>query len=178
MHETLCEEAMKTLGALFGAITLLLTWANMDSSPPLDGVKADRIVVEKAKRKLTLYLQDKPLKEYRIALGRSPVGPKEREGDGRTPEGVYRIDSRNGASAYHLALHISYPDARDVESARNKGRNPGGAIMIHGMRKGLGWIGKLQRLVDWTAGCIAVTDEEVEEIWRVTPDGIPIEIRP
>lgn len=117
-------------------------------------------------------------KKYYIALGRSPIGHKRREGDGRTPEGLYRVDSRKLGSAFHLALHISYPNSRDMDAARKKGINPGGAIMIHGLRNGLGWVGRLHRVVDCTAGCIALTDWEVEELWRAVPDGTPIEIRP
>lgn len=144
-------------------------------SPPLPpGVHADRILVLKSERALILLRGGKPLKRYAIALGRHPRGPKRQQGDSRTPEGLYRIDGRNRASRFHLALHISYPDAAD----RRRSVSPGGDIMIHGMRNGLGWIGTLHRLVDWTNGCIAVTDREMDEIWRAVPVGTPIEIRP
>lgn len=145
---------------------------------PLDpGVQADRIVVHKHERVLNLMAGGVTLKRYTIALGREPVGAKEQEGDGRTPEGRYRIDYRNPASGYHLALHISYPDAKDRARARKAGVSPGGDIMIHGMRNGFGWIGPLHRLVDWTNGCIAVTDTEMDEIWRAVANGTEIEIR-
>ena len=113
-----------------------------------------------------------------MALGRSPVGDKLREGDGRVPEGRFRIDGRVENSAYHRALHISYPDSAHSARAAAAGVSAGGGIMVHGIRNGLGWIGPLHRWLDWTAGCIAVTDAEIEEPWRVVPDGTPIMIRP
>lgn len=147
-----------------------------DPLPP--GVQADRILVRKALREMVLFRGGQPLKTYEIALGRGEPGPKRREGDNRTPEGTYRIDGRNPRSAYHLALHVSYPAPADVVAAKSRGEPPGGDIMVHGIRNGLGWLGTLHRRVDWTAGCVAVTDAEIEEIWRAVPDGTPIEIRP
>jgi murein L,D-transpeptidase YafK len=140
--------------------------------------RIDRIVVEKAARRLSILADGKKLKSYRVALGRKPAGPKEQEGDMKTPEGVYMVDSRNAQSDFHLALHISYPSDVDRARAAERGVPAGFDIMIHGIRNGLGWIGALHRSNDWTAGCIAVTDEEIEELWRVTPDGTPVEIRP
>jgi murein L,D-transpeptidase YafK len=138
----------------------------------------DRIVVEKSRRRLSVFRDGKEIKTYRIALGGHPVGPKVREGDLKTPEGLYSIDFRNRQSDYHLALHISYPRPEDVRRAQALGVPAGGDIMIHGLPNGRGWIGKLQRQSDWTTGCIALTDPEIEELWRITPDGTPIEIRP
>lgn len=140
-------------------------------------VRADQIIVLKSERKLVLIQGDRPLKEYRIALGDDPVGPKLQEGDGRTPEGRYVIDYRKADSFFHRALHISYPSASDLAQATARGESPGGLIMIHGIRNGLGFVGRLHRLTDWTNGCIAVTNTEIEEIWRAVPDGTPIEIR-
>lgn len=150
--------------------------APAQSLPP--GTVADRVVVQKAARTLSLYRQGRLLKTYRIALGRNPEGHKQQEGDGRTPEGRYVLDSRNRQSAFHRSLHISYPNAEDRRRARRRGLSPGGAIMIHGLPKGMATIGRAHRLRDWTDGCIAVTNEEIEEIWRVVPDGTPIEIKP
>jgi murein L,D-transpeptidase YafK len=141
-------------------------------------VTADRIVVNKSKREMTLLREGKVLRRYRIGLGQAPVGPKQREGDSRTPEGLYTISGRNPASAYHLSLRISYPNAADVERARRAGDNPGGDIMIHGLPNGEAKSAEHRRMTDWTLGCIAVTDGEIEEIWRMVPDGTPIEIRP
>jgi murein L,D-transpeptidase YafK len=146
-----------------------------ESLPPR--TVADRIVVEKAARTLSLYRGGRLLKTYKIALGPNPTGHKQQEGDGRTPEGTYTIDSRKRNSAFHRALHISYPNAEDRRRARRRGVSPGGDIMIHGLPNGLGAIGKKHVLRDWTEGCIAVTNEEIEEIWRVVPNGTPIEIR-
>jgi murein L,D-transpeptidase YafK len=139
---------------------------------------ADRIIVEKAQRKLSIVRRGKVIKTYRVALGHNPVGPKEEEGDMKTPEGVYKIDSRNPNSDYHLALHISYPSEEDNARAAARGVNAGFDIMIHGLPNGKGWIGAAHRQSDWTAGCIAVTDAEIEEIWRAVPDGTTVEVRP
>jgi murein L,D-transpeptidase YafK len=143
-----------------------------------EGTIIDRIVVQKSARKLSLFRKDREIKSYRIALGANPVGPKEQEGDMKTPEGFYTIDSRNPQSDYHLALHISYPETDDLKRATARGVSAGCDIMIHGMPNGHGPIGNMDHPKDWTAGCIAVTDQEIEELWRITPDGTPIEIRP
>jgi murein L,D-transpeptidase YafK len=127
---------------------------------------------------LSIFADDKRLKSYRVALGRNPVGAKEQEGDMKTPEGFYWIDWRNPESDYHLSLHVSYPAAEDNARAAERGVNAGFDIMIHGIRNGGGWIGAFHRMHNWTAGCIALTDEEIEEFYRVTPDWTPIEIRP
>lgn len=139
---------------------------------------ADWILVEKKQRRLTLFHNNKPLKAYDIALGRQPEGPKRFQGDNKTPEGRYTIDYRNQKSRYHRALHISYPSAQDAAFADSQQRSAGGDIMIHGLPNGMGSLGSLHLLRDWTAGCIAVTNTEIEELWRVIPDGTPIEIRP
>jgi murein L,D-transpeptidase YafK len=144
----------------------------------LEEVQADRILVRKAARELVLYRQGKVLKSYRVALGRNPVDPKRRQGDRKTPEGRYTITGRNPSSAYHRALRISYPSAADRARARREGVSPGGDIMIHGLPNGQGYIGAAHRLTDWTDGCIAVTNEEIEEIWRLAPNGTPVLIEP
>jgi murein L,D-transpeptidase YafK len=140
--------------------------------------QADRVVVEKKARRMILFAKGKAIKQYCIALGRSPEGPKTQEGDCKTPEGTYFIESRNSKSVYHAALRISYPNSFDIRRAKEFGVEPGGDIMIHGIRKGFGWIGRLHRFVDWTKGCIAVTNEEIEEILHLVPNGTPVEIRP
>jgi murein L,D-transpeptidase YafK len=142
------------------------------------GTIIDRIAVEKSARKLSIFREGKHLKTYRVALGRNPIGSKQQEGDMKTPEGIYQIDYRNPQSDYHLALHISYPSTDDVARALERGVPAGFDIMIHGLPNGGGWIGAFHRRKDWTAGCIALTDEEIEELFRVTPDGTAIEIRP
>jgi murein L,D-transpeptidase YafK len=147
-------------------------------SPLPAGTTIDRILVEKSARRLSIFRNGKNLKSYCVALGHNPIGAKQEEGDMRTPEGVYTIDSRNPQSDYHLALHVSYPSEEDTARAAERGVNAGFDIMIHGIQNGGGWIGAFHRMHDWTAGCIALTDEEIEELWRVTRDGTPIEIRP
>jgi murein L,D-transpeptidase YafK len=139
---------------------------------------ADRILIEKKERRLTLFSKGKELQTYKIALGGNPNGPKERQGDNKTPEGIYVIDSRNKDSRYHLSLHISYPNEKDKKRAKQLGLSPGGDIMIHGIKNGLSWAGDLHTEVDWTKGCIAVTDEEIEEIDKLAPSGTIVEIRP
>ena len=139
---------------------------------------ADKVLIEKKARRLTLLADGEVIKTYRIALGGNPVGPKERQGDNKTPEGNYTIESRNRASKYHLSLRISYPNAKDKTRARKLGQSPGGDIMIHGIKNGLSWVGPLHAQIDWTQGCIAVTDEEMEEIDRLVPNGTHVEIRP
>lgn len=134
-------------------------------------VQASRIVVHKSRREMLLLRGESVLRSYRVALGPNPLGHKEREGDGRTPEGHYRIDRRNPRSRYHLALHISYPNEADVARARALGVSPGGDIMIHGLKDGRGE-------GDWTQGCIAVRNEEMEEIWDLVPEGTAVEICP
>ena len=167
---------------LAGSFSVLLAVAAIAGVPASAdrgaSVKADRVVVVKADRTLTLYSGEQILKTYKIALGTNPLGPKEQEGDGRTPEGVYTIDGRNSQSAFHRSLHISYPNADDRRRAGKRRVRPGGAIMIHGLPNGLGALGAAHRLRDWTAGCIAVTDDEIEEIWRLVPNGTRVVIRP
>lgn len=148
-----------------------------DHSLPPIGV-ADWILVEKKARRLTLFRDHKPLKSYDIALGRQPDGPKRLQGDNKTPEGRYQIASRKKNSDFHRALRISYPSPEDAAFAAKQKRSAGGDIMIHGLPNGMGSLGPLHRLRDWTAGCIAVTNTEIEELWRAVPDGTPIEIRP
>ncbi len=141
-------------------------------------VKADKVLIEKRARTLTLSTNGEVIKSYKVALGRNPEGAKEKEGDNKTPEGKYTIDTRNTKSSYHLALHISYPNAQDIHRAKQQGVSPGGNIMIHGIRNGFGWIGKFHRWLDWTKGCVAVTNDEIDEIGRLVANGTPVEIKP
>ena len=139
---------------------------------------ADKVLIEKKERRLTLRSKGEVIKTYKMALGGNPVGPKERQGDNKTPEGTYIIDSRNRDSDYHLSLHISYPNEKDKMRAKELGVSPGGDIMIHGIKNGFSWAGTSHAEVDWTKGCIAVTDEEMEEIYKLVPNGTIVEIRP
>ena len=138
----------------------------------------DKVVVKKLERRLHLIKDDMIVKTYTISLGGEPFGHKEREGDSRTPEGDYRIDWRNPNSQFHLAMHISYPNTADKSQAERGGYSPGGAIMIHGRPNWIGWTDFLFENQDWTDGCIAVNNIEMEEIWNSVPNGTPIAIYP
>lgn len=143
-----------------------------------DKPRADRVVVLKKDRTLELLYQGKIIKSYKVALGGNPTGPKTRQGDHKTPEGSYVLDSRNAHSQFYKSIHISYPNPSDRAAARKRGVSPGGDLFIHGLPNGYGWVGASHRLKDWTDGCIAVTDVEMDEIWSTVADGTPIEIRP
>ena len=144
--------------------------------PP--NVKADRVIVWKSRRELQLMKNNAVLKTYKVSLGGDPVGPKQRQGDSRTPEGTYTISGRNPQSRFHFSLRISYPTPEQMASAKKMGLNPGGDIFIHGLPNGWGRIGKGHLLRDWTDGCIAVTDDEIDEIARAVPNGTVVEINP
>lgn len=162
---------------LTGAVSCLLVLAAV-AQPSRTGLRADRVLVLKRERTLQLWSGGKIMKTYKVALGGNPVGAKTQQGDHKTPEGLYVLDSRNTHSQFYKSLHISYPNARDRASARAKGVSPGGDVFLHGLPNGYRMVGAAHRLKDWTDGCIAVTDEEIDEIWAVVPDGTPIEIRP
>jgi len=140
--------------------------------------KVDRIVIVKSTRTMTLLHGGQAIKTYKVALSAHSIGGKERVGDDKTPEGLYTVDWKNAQSKFHLALHISYPNAADRERARKLGVNPGGEIEIHGIGAKYGYLGALHRQTDWTAGCIAVTNEEIDEIWKIVPVGTTVEIKP
>ena len=165
---------------LVGVFLLAIAWLThlYVESVPRDVGTADRVVVVKSDRTLTLYSGDTALAEYSISLGANPEGPKIQEGDSRTPEGHYVLDWKNRESRYYRSIHISYPNDADRLRAQKMGVSPGGNIMIHGQRDGLGPLAPLTQLWDWTDGCIAVSDREMEEIWRAVPAGTPIEIKP
>jgi murein L,D-transpeptidase YafK len=160
------------------ALGSTLLWVNRPFAPLPAGTLADRVVVDKSDRELLLLAGGRVLRRYPVSLGGAPVGHKQREGHERTPEGLYVFDARNPDSAFHLSLHVSYPDAADRRRAAAAGVDPGGMIMVHGLPNAFPFLGRLHRLVDWTDGCIAVTNPEIEQIWAVVPDGTPIEIRP
>ena len=160
--------------SLFAAFLLLFATLAAGQTPQ----QVDSVVVYKQQRKLVLLLHGKEVKSYRVALGAEPVGPKTRQGDHRTPEGLYVLDARNAHSQFYKAYHVSYPSAKDKAAARKLGVSPGGDVMLHGLPKDYAWVGEAHTLHDWTDGCIAVTDEEMDEIWKLLPVGTPIEIKP
>lgn len=141
-------------------------------------VKPDSIVVLKQKHEMCVYRNKELLKVYKVALGLEPTGAKQYEGDMRTPEGVYFINNKNEHSLYHKSLGISYPAAKDRVTAQKLGRRPGGDIKIHGLPNGQGYVGELHRLKDWTHGCIALTDQEIDELYSHVAVGTPVNILP
>lgn len=155
-----------------------LVWLSLPPAPLPRGTRADLLVVTKSARRMDVYSHGSVLRSYVIALGHDPVGPKRREGDHRTPEGRYLIDWHNPYSAYHRSLHVSYPSSADSARASMAGASPGGEVMIHGTRDSSAWLGRLHLVPDWTDGCIAVSDAEIDELYRIVPDGTPIVIRP
>jgi len=177
--------------ALFGILTLgVLYWLKLPNSLepnvavasipvsniPLSEVKIDKVLVDKSSRSMALLSQGEVVRSYRIALGDNPQGHKREEGDERTPEGTYSLDYKNENSIAHRSIHISYPNAVDKADAASRGVSPGGDIMIHGQMNGFGSLANIMQQRDWTNGCIAVTNEEMDEIMSVVELGTPIEI--
>ncbi|WP_078120630.1 L,D-transpeptidase family protein [Thiosocius teredinicola] len=160
-------------GKLLAGLCCLVLWAG-----EVLAAGVDHVVVYKAERTMQLLAKGKVVKTYAIGLGDDPFGHKQQEGDERTPEGNYVIDYRNPQSGYHLSLHISYPNARDKANAKKAGVDPGGMIMIHGLPNGYGWAKHFFAGRDWTDGCIAVNNEEIEEIGQLVANGTPITIHP
>ena len=160
---------------------LAVAWMSVGVASNLgaqSATKVDRIVVEKSKRTLTLMDRRKAVRTYKVALGGQPVGAKDRQGDHKTPEGIYSVDAKNPNSQFYKALHISYPNQADRANARKLGVSPGGDVEIHGLGSKWGWLGAKHRLTDWTDGCVALTNEEIDEIYPLIKVGTPVEIRP
>lgn len=160
------------------ALAALMVGPGAGHTAPSAVLLADRIEVFKNMHQLILYRDGSVLRRYRISIGADPVGPKRQQGDHRTPEGRYVIDFHKRDSAFHLALHISYPNEEDRRQAALRGVSPGGSVMIHGFPNGWPGFALIHRHYDWTDGCIAVTDREIEEIAAAVPDGTPIDIHP
>lgn len=152
---------------------VLISWV----SPAL-GNDIDSVLVNKSELKMYLLAKGEKVKEYSIALGANPKGHKQQEGDERTPEGKYFLDYKKSDSSFYKAIHISYPSVEDQAKAKERGVNPGGLIMIHGQKNGLGWLSWASQNFNWTNGCIAVTNKEMDEIWSLIKVGTPIEIQP
>lgn len=163
---------------LLGLLAMPAIPTHAAPAPAGMGLKADQIVVYKSKRQLHLLRKGAVFRIYRIALGRRPLGHKLQEGDGRTPEGAYIIDRRNPDSNFHLSLHISYPNMEDRTRSAARGVPPGGAIVLHGLPNGFTAARLDHPAFDWTNGCIALTNAEIEEIWHMVDDGTPILIKP
>ncbi|MFB3895221.1 MAG: murein L,D-transpeptidase family protein [bacterium] len=168
---------VKWIGLLVVAGLIVLYFLYPTPQLPADA-KIDRIVVIKSKRLLIVYSGPKELKSYRISLGRQPVGKKQVEGDNKTPEGIYLIISKNPHSRYYKSFGISYPNQEDIDTAKRIGKSPGSAILIHGAKTGFGFLGRWLRLFDWTQGCIALTNSEMDELYNLIDIGTTVEIRP
>ena len=140
--------------------------------------KADMVLVIKSESKLYLKKNGKVFEEYHVVFGANPKGHKLQEGDERTPEGKYVLDYKKEDSTFYKAIHISYPNRMDRERAREKGVNPGGMIMIHGQKNDIGRLALISRHFNWTNGCIAVSNSDMDEIWEAVDAGTPIEIKP
>jgi murein L,D-transpeptidase YafK len=160
---------------LAGILLFLIGQSAPGSAPT---VHADRIVVLKSAHTMTLYSGNNVLHQYKVALGRGPKGPKARQGDHKTPEGQYVIDSKNDHSRFHLALHLSYPNATDRARAARSHADAGGMVEIHGLPPSFAFVGSVQSYIDWTDGCIALSNAEIEEIWKLVPVGTKVEILP
>ena len=158
---------------LGGAILLLVA-----TSVCATQQKADLVRVVKSESRLYLLRDDQVFGSYNVVFGANPKGHKEREGDERTPEGRYYLTYKNPNSAFHLSIHVSYPNAEDREHARQLGVDPGGDIMIHGQKNGKEWLSRFSRFVNWTDGCIALSNSDMDEVWDAIDAGIPIEIEP
>ena len=162
---------------------VVVLFALLFVAPPVPAQSAkspavDEILVLKSQHKMQLLSHGAVVHEYHVALSTVPVGAKERNGDHKVPEGEYTIDSKNPGSQFHLALHVSYPNAADRAHAKKLGVDPGGEIEIHGLAKQYAMLGAMHRAYDWTNGCIAVTNAEIEEIYKIVPVGTKVEIRP
>jgi murein L,D-transpeptidase YafK len=172
---TSCEMLAGLLLAALGASPSV---ALGEAAAALRPEKAERVLVVKSERRLYLLSGGEVLRSYRVALGREPKGTKIYQGDGRTPEGLYRITAFNADSRFYRSIRVSYPNAQDVERARALGETAGGDIMIHGLAPERRQYGAEHWQFNWTNGCIAVTDQEIDEIWQRVEVGTPIEIRP
>ena len=140
--------------------------------------KADGVLVIKSQHKLCLQRNGKTFREFHVVFGARPVGHKIRKGDERTPEGIYVLDYRNPESRCYKSIHISYPDDKDRQRAGEKGVDPGGSIMIHGQMNGFGWLAFIMQRFNWTDGCIALSNSDMDEVWMSVDAGTPIEIKP
>ena len=167
-----------TRWTLILSIILLVVYYFYPEQKLASNIKIDSLVVYKSNRQLLAYSNGQLIKTYKISLGRNPIGDKEFEGDKKTPEGVYFINAKNPNSGYYKNLGISYPNKQDIEVSKKLGKPTGGDVKIHGLRNGTGFISKFQRWYDWTAGCIALTDQEVEELYNTVDIGTKIEIKP
>ena len=165
---------MKVVVKIIAAVFVFLLYAGTVHSEQT----ADLVLVEKSNSRLYLMRQGEAFASFRVAFGSSPKGHKQEQGDGKTPEGRYMLDYKNSGSAYYKSIHISYPNEKDRQEARKRGVNPGGDIMIHGQKNGYGRLSILVQRFNWTNGCIALSDRDMDQVWDAIKPGTPIEIKP
>lgn len=170
------KKILKLFIVLF--IISIIIYSSYPEKKLTKNAEIDKIIVLKSKRELKVFSKEILLKTYKISLGSHPNGKKEFEGDKKTPEGLYFINDKNLNSGYHKNLGISYPNKNDIERAKILNKPPGGHIKIHGLKNKTGFIGKFHRFHDWTLGCIAVTNDEIDELFNSVKIGTPIEIKP
>src|SRR5688572_5950517 len=170
---------MKKLFVIFGLVILVVAtyYFYPEKTLPAE-TRINKILIRKNDREMDVYSNESLIKTFSISLGGNPYGHKQVQGDQRTPEGRYFVDSKNNRSGYHKNLGISYPNKNEKGEAKRKGIDPGGEIKIHGIRNGFGFIGKFQRWYDWTDGCVALTDQEIDELYKSVEIGTPVEILP
>lgn len=169
----------------FATLVICVTWlfsavcsAGSPSATSPNPAFADSVLVVKSERRLYLLADGEVFADYPATFGANPVGHKQREGDERTPEGHYMLDWKNAHSAFYKSIHVDYPNKQDKATAAARGEDPGGLIMIHGQRNGYGWLSPLARFFNWTDGCIALSDRDMDEVWLKVRENTPIEIRP
>jgi murein L,D-transpeptidase YafK len=174
MQATRLPIDVKAMVKILATILFLLLYQGVAFSEQ----KADFVLVTKSESRLYLIRKGETFASFRASFGSDPKGHKRQQGDGRTPEGRYVLDYKNSGSRYHRSIHISYPNAKDREAARNRGVDPGGDIMIHGQRNGWEWLSPIAQLFDWTNGCIALSNPDMDTVWEAVDAGTPIEIKP
>ena len=165
---------MRIIENIITVVIVLLLYAGVAHGEQI----ADMVLVEKSKSRLYLMREGQPFASFHVSFGSNPRGHKEEQGDGRTPEGRYILDYKNAGSAYYKSIHISYPNATDRKEARKRGVDPGGDIMIHGQKNGYGRLSFLVQRFNWTNGCIALSDRDMDTVWDAIKPGTPIEIKP
>ncbi|MBW2443517.1 MAG: L,D-transpeptidase family protein [Deltaproteobacteria bacterium] len=168
---------MNSVGPYYKYVLLALLFM-LQATNLMGDQKADEVLVIKSEKRLYLMNEGEAFASYHVAFGSNPKGHKQEQGDGRTPEGRYILDFKNAGSAYFKSIHISYPNAKDRIEARKRGVDPGGDIMIHGQKNGYGPLSILVQRFNWTNGCIALSDRDMEQVWMAIDPGTPIEIRP
>ena len=168
---------MNSVGSYYKYVLIALLFI-LQTTNVMGAQIADAVLVIKSEKRLYLMREGEPFASFRVSFGSNPRGHKQEQGDGRTPEGRYILDYKNPGSAYYKSIHISYPNAKDRKEALKRGVEPGGDIMIHGQKNGYGRLSFLVQRFNWTNGCIALSDRDMDTVWNAVKPGTPIEIKP